>query len=185
MLQLRHQPLPAPPPGLPLEQPSLEVEAAGQADATAIAWLLRRCAPTCLPVSAERIAENIDRYRVIRLGGRVVASAAWLQLPGQPGRCELRSVAVDPRFESLGLGQRIVRAIIAEVRRAGVRLYCVSSKPGFFRRLGFDPVAADRVPEKAERKRWPSVHPRQTMVLRDGDVSVEEESGERAKRWIA
>lgn len=185
LLQLRHDKGRLQPPVSADDDQLPPVEPARPADAGAIAWLLRRCAPTCLPVPAERIAAAIDRYRVARIGSRVVASAAMQPLDDDGRRCELRSVVVDPRLGHLGLGRRVVGAITAESRRAGARLYCVTSQPRFFSRLGFAPVAAERVPEKKERRRWPLAKPRHTMVWRNGDPAVEEEIDARAERRIA
>ncbi len=60
----------------------------------------------------------------------------------------IRSVAVDPRQRRNGLGATITFKLLAEARNAGAQAayLLTASAPGFFARLGFQPVERSRVP---------------------------------------
>ena len=137
------------------------VAPASDDDVRDIEALLARRAPETLPVSADRIRDRIDRYRVIRDGGRVAATAALHPVNG--GRIELRSVAVGDGFGGQGYGTQIVRALQQETARAGRDLVCATMSPGFFERLGFERAPLAVVPDKPDRLRWPAERPRVAM----------------------
>jgi len=118
-------------------------------DAAAIAWLLRRLAPETIPVPENEIRCDIDRYRVVRQGDEIVATAALMPL--DRNHLELRSVAVDPECGGRGLGTQLVSALQWEVLLQGRHLRCVTVNPGFFERMGFSRIPMRRVPPKPGR----------------------------------
>jgi amino-acid N-acetyltransferase len=137
------------------------VAAASDDDVREIEALLAERAPETLPVSADRIRERLDRYHVIRDGGRVAATAALH--PVDDGRFELRSVAVGDGFGGRGYGTQLVRALQHEAAHAGRELVCATMSPDFFDRLGFERASLTVVPDKPDRRRWPAERPRVAM----------------------
>ena len=129
------------------------VQPATGEDAEHIASLTHQRAPETIPVSADQVGESIDRYRVVREAGRVVAAAALH--PVGANRLELRSVAVADGCGGRGLGTHVVGALQDEALRRRRRLVCVTMSPGFFARLGFERAPMSLVPPKPERRRWP------------------------------
>jgi predicted N-acetyltransferase YhbS len=58
---------------------------------------------------------------------------------------------VSPDWRGLGLGRRLVRAVLEVARRERRRVLCVTLEPRFFVRLGFRPVPLAALPAKPER----------------------------------
>lgn len=130
------------------------VTTAAESDVDQIVDVVRQRAPETIPVTPAEVRRGMDRFRVIREDGRVIATA-MLQPVAGGRRLELRSVAVADGQGGRGLGSRIVRALQQEADRRGRRLVCVTTSPGFFERLGFEREPLDLVPAKPERRRWP------------------------------
>lgn len=73
------------------------------------------------------------------LGGCVLAL--------REGRYIIDGIAVESNFRKLGIGKLLMVEAVKEVRnRNGDALYLVARAPGFFRKLGFDSVAAENAP---------------------------------------
>jgi amino-acid N-acetyltransferase len=112
---------------------------AGELDAV-LALLAR------LGLPVEGLAEHAGTTLVAREhGGRIVGSAA-LEVYGSEAL--LRSVAVDPSCQGLGLGRRLTEAALALANRAGLsRVYLLTqTAERFFPRFGFRAIARDDVP---------------------------------------
>lgn len=88
---------------------------------------------------ADRVADRVDRFLVVREAGRPVACAC-LDDHGEAGL--LRSVAVAPERRGRGLARALVVALLERARRRGhVAVYLLtSSAQGYFERFGFRPV---------------------------------------------
>ena len=119
---------------------------AGAADLAPVLELLRR---SKLPEAG--FADHLAAALVARDGDRVVGSAA-LELYGSAAL--LRSVAVDERHRSQGLGRRLAEATLDLARARGVdRVYLLTdTAPRFFARLGFsetDRATADPAVRKS------------------------------------
>ncbi|MDQ7859055.1 MAG: GNAT family N-acetyltransferase [Armatimonadota bacterium] len=121
----------------PSAQP--EIAAATAADVEAIRALL-----VASGLAADRVADRLDGFLVVREGGRVVACAC-LDDHGEAGL--LRSVAVAPERRGSGLARALVAALLARARRRGhVAVYLLTSTAeGYFTRFGFRPVERARV----------------------------------------
>jgi N-acetylglutamate synthase-like GNAT family acetyltransferase len=144
---------------------ALPVVPAVPGDAPAIARALRRCAPETVAVPEDEIRRHWRRYLVVRAPGVGVVATAALHEREQ-GACELRSLAVEPRWRGCGLGARVVRSVIARVRRRGGPLLCVTLRPGFFERFGFRRLPPEAVPERRNRPPRVGGRPRVAMVRR-------------------
>ena len=93
------------------------------------------------------IYEHIRDYFIIRDGDRVVACAAlhinWQDL------AEIRSVAVAEDLQRKGLGDRLIKACLKDANKLGIStVFCLTYKPGFFEKLGFNIVDKMELPSK-------------------------------------
>lgn len=91
--------------------------------------------------------ENLRDFWVIEEGGDTVACCAlhinWADL------AEIRSLAVDRRFQRRGFGSALVNACLKEAREMGLgRVYALTREEGFFRSLGFVTIGVDELPRK-------------------------------------
>jgi len=155
---------------VPVPRPGVVVSAVPD-DAPEIARLVRRCGPETIPVSEEHVRRHATRFWTLRLpGAGIVATGALL--PAGPGRAELRSVAVSPDWRGLGLGRRLVRAVMEIARREGRRVLCVTLEPRFFRRLGFRRVPLASLPAKPEREDVVEGRPRVAMAWEPAPAPV-------------
>jgi N-acetylglutamate synthase-like GNAT family acetyltransferase len=146
----------------------LHSEPAGQHDIEQIEQLLSQHSPQCLPLDSDMIGRHLHHFRVIRNGDLVVANAALQPIDGR--RHELRSVAVAPGWERLGLGSSMVSWAQDEARARQLTLLCVTTSRRFFSRHGFERVPLERAPEKPARRRWPLDEERVAMQWQPDDL---------------
>lgn len=100
-----------------------------------------------LPRPMSELYRHLRDFFVIDVGGEIAAIAALEIFTEELG--EVRSLVVSQNHERQGLGSLIVRQVIAEARRIGLRrLMALTYVPGFFHRLGFSTVSIDTLPEK-------------------------------------
>lgn len=93
------------------------------------------------------IYENIRDYFVVREGERVIACAAlhinWSDL------AEIKSVAVAEDSQRQGIGEHLIKACLKEAKRLGIAtVFCLTYKPAFFEKSGFDQVDKITLPHK-------------------------------------
>lgn len=115
---------------------------------------------------AEGLREGFRTFWVAQAGAEVVG-AVGLEPHGQTAL--LRSLVVREDRRRGGLGAALVRRVIREARRLGARqvLLATSGAADFFRRCGFEPIAAAEVPEAVRRSpglRTPG--PREAQCMR-------------------
>ncbi len=144
-----------------------QVRPASVTDVAEIAQLLERRAPVTIPVPAEQVADDLERYRVIRGRNSVLATAALQPVGGD--RLELRSVAVADDCAGRGLGTHMVTALQREAARQSKRLVCVTISPEFFERMGFEKAPLGVVPPKPEREECPIEGTRVAMAWSPDD----------------
>ena len=97
-----------------------------------------------LPVEDLDVAK-LDAF-VVAIEGDVCVGVVGLEI--QESTALLRSLAVEPRYRSRGLGARLVHAIETEARARGVTaLYLLTTTATtFFERVGYAAHDRDRVP---------------------------------------
>jgi amino-acid N-acetyltransferase len=101
-----------------------------------------------LPRSLSSIYENLRDYFVFENEeGEVIGSAAihimWEDL------AEVRSLAVREGEMRRGIGTKLVEACISEAIVLGItRIFALTYRPDFFRRLGFREVDKSELPHK-------------------------------------
>lgn len=101
-----------------------------------------------LPRTEFELAENIRDFVVIEGGGALVACCA-LHIYS-PTAAEIRSLAVDPGWQTHGLGRKMVEFLEVEAREFGLSsLFAFTYVDGFFRKMGYEIVERGELPLKA------------------------------------
>lgn len=103
------------------------------------AWW-RKSIDTAHPAAVFLVARDAGR-----IAGTVQLHPAWA--PNQPHRAEVVKLMVDPRYRGVGLGRRLMEAIEAAARTAGLTLLTLDAKRGgaaerLYRRMGWTYVGA-------------------------------------------
>ena len=129
--------------------PKVAVRKARMGDVEAIHALITEFArrDSMLPRSRAELYDSLRDYQVAVAQGRVVGCGALVIAWENLG--EIRSLAVAEEFQRQGTGRRLIDACLAEARRLGInRVFALTNNPGFFKRLGFVPVAKETLPHK-------------------------------------
>lgn len=97
--------------------------------------------------SLSELYEALRDFYIFEEEGQIVGVAAlhivWEDL------AEIRSVAVAEATGRKGVGTEVVNACIAEAKVLGLkRLFCLTYKPDFFARFGFQIVDKSQLPHK-------------------------------------
>jgi len=100
-----------------------------------------------LPRSLNEIYENIRNFWVYEFKGKLAGCAAlhisWDDL------AEIKSLAVEKKFQGKGLGKELVSACLSETKVLGVKkVFVLTYKPGFFKKLGFKRIKHEALPHK-------------------------------------
>ncbi|GII77527.1 N-acetylglutamate synthase [Sphaerisporangium rufum] len=95
--------------------------------------------PRLLRKATVTLYEDVQEFWVAECDGQVVGCGAlhvlWEDL------AEIRTVAVDAERRGLGIGHRIVEALLATARELGLRrVFCLTFEVDFFARHGFVPL---------------------------------------------
>ena len=118
----------------------MEIRRATERDAPAIRALIDLYVAdgTLLPRTEEFIAAHADHFIVAVRGGRVVGCVHLDEYA--PSLAELRSLAVAPDAQGMGVGRSLVAAVEDLARRRGYRtVFAVSNDEEFFGKYGFFP----------------------------------------------
>ena len=100
-----------------------------------------------LPRSPASIVEKLRDFVVIYVDGEFAGCGAlaviWTDI------AEIRSIAVNPKFQKLGLGRTIALRLIEDAEELGIaRVMAFTYVLGFFERLGFEVVDHSSLPHK-------------------------------------
>jgi len=100
-----------------------------------------------LPRTEFEMSENIRDFTVAYLGQRLAGCGALHFYTPTSG--EVRSLAVDPRLKTRGVGRRIVEALETEaVENRLHAIFAFTYVPDFFRKVGFREVERGALPLK-------------------------------------
>ncbi len=103
-----------------------------------------------LPRDREELAVHAERFVVAVQRGRIVGCAELAPLSGRIA--EVRSLVVDRRARSIGIGRLLVTELQRRARHAGFDHLCAfAHDAAFFARMGFSIVPHTWVPEKIAR----------------------------------
>ena len=90
-----------------------------------------------LPRTFDELDDLLETFFIARVDGGIVGCAA-LEIYSKK-LCEIRSLAVDPQAQGLGIGKQLVTACVELARRQGVyEIMAISSAEEFFKSCGFD-----------------------------------------------
>ncbi|MEW6587023.1 MAG: N-acetyltransferase [Nitrospirota bacterium] len=100
-----------------------------------------------IPRSLNDLYETVRDFFVCESGGVVVGVCAlhimWEDL------AEIRSLAVEKRSQSKGIGLRLVKRCLNEAKELGIgRVFALTYHPDFFKKLGFADVDKASLPQK-------------------------------------
>ena len=125
------------------------IRAATTADVPTIHTLLRDYADDgrLLSRSIDEISERLRGFVVAENNGEVRGCGSLEIFSQELG--EVRSLAVHPDHHGHGLGQKMVDEIENMAQELGLtRMIALTYVPGFFRKLGYQIVAMESLPEK-------------------------------------
>ena len=127
----------------------IEMRPAAIGDITPIMELVNELAAQgkMLPRSPASIVEKLRDFMVVLVDGEFAGCGAlaiiWTDI------AEIRSIAVEPRFQGLGLGKKIAQALIDQAEDLGLRrVMALTYVTGFFEKLGFEVVDHGSLPHK-------------------------------------
>ncbi|MDR1948606.1 MAG: amino-acid N-acetyltransferase [Spirochaetaceae bacterium] len=101
---------------------------------------------------SEDIREKKNDYAVFEIDGSIHACGAlhnWGEAQG-----EIAAIATDPAYTDMGLGSRIVRFLLGEAKKQGLRrVFVLTTRThDWFEFLGFKECSAESLPEQRRRQ---------------------------------
>ena len=100
-----------------------------------------------LPKSPTELSRHFREY-VVLLGPTGVVACGGLRVYSTE-LAEVVGLAVDERWQGMGLGSRIAEHLIEEARALEIkRVFAMAFEPGFFHPLGFRTIPREWLPEK-------------------------------------
>lgn len=101
--------------------------------------------------SLEQVRSYMQRGELFAfIDGEGVAVGIVLTIPGEDGSVELKAVAVDATRQNLGIGRRMLAAVLEELRRRGVRRAVVGTanagigQLAYYQKAGFRLLRIER-----------------------------------------
>lgn len=90
-----------------------------------------------LPRTFDELEDFIDTFFIAHYDGKIVGCAA-LEIYNKK-LCEIRSLAVDPNTQGLGVGKKLVIACVELAQKEGIfEIMAISAAEEFFKACGFD-----------------------------------------------
>lgn len=127
----------------------MRIRKAGTADVRAVHALINDAAKkeTMIPRSLNDLFEHLRDILVCEHKGDIQGVCSlhvvWEDL------AEVRSLAVKEKFQSKGAGRALLARALKEARGLGVkRVFALTYKPEFFRKLGFSGIDKSKLPHK-------------------------------------
>lgn len=122
-------------------------------DAEKIYALIRLNSDQLVPRSLGNIVEAIDRFFIAEAEGEMVGVSSYQIHPeiGQPeaAAVEIVSVAVKSIFRRRGIGQKLIQAVISQVKTFSPReVVVLTFAPEFFKTLGFEEIPKTKIMHK-------------------------------------
>ena len=123
------------------------------ADALPIFQMIKKHPKELVPRPISDILENIDRFLVCDLNGKIVGTVSWGILPeigsAKDPTVEIKSVSVDRSYRRHGIGKALVETAIERVKLLRPeQILVLTFKPGFFGLFGFKQVPKETIMHK-------------------------------------
>ena len=122
-------------------------------DADGIFRLIKSYPEELLSRSISDIVQNIDRFLVGELEGKIVGTVSWQILPeigasSQPS-VEVKSLAVKKTLRKTGIGRALALGAIERIKPFHpLQIIALTFAPDFFRKLGFKQIPKAKLMHK-------------------------------------
>lgn len=136
-----------------MKSQQIKIRRAGFGDVAAIYTLIKEHPREVVPRATSDIVQNIDRFLVAEIKGKVVGTAAWQILP-EIGRAanhsiEIKSVTISRNYQRHGVGTALVKAMIKHVKAfRPAQIVVLTFSPDYFRKFGFREVPKETLMHK-------------------------------------
>ena len=127
----------------------MEIRQASLDDVPTIAALVDRFARSgeILPRRIEDIYQTVREWMVAKEDGQIIGCASLVVLWAD--MAEIRSLVVVPEAQGMGVGRRLMAALLAQAAQMELpQVIALTRKPGFFVKLGFRTVSRESLPRK-------------------------------------
>jgi len=95
----------------------------------------------------DEIAANIRSYKMIYNNDIPIGVGALHIF--SPFLGEIRSLAVDKKYQGKGIGKKLVKSLLEEAKELGLKeVLVLTYKKEFFEKLGFKEIEKEAIPEK-------------------------------------
>ena len=136
-----------------MSEPVHTIRTAGFEDSEGIVALIKSFPEELLQKPVSEIVQNIDRYLVADVNGRVAGVVSWKILPeiGAPRHpaVEIQSLAVASDCHGTGIGRDLVNRVIERIRSLHpTHILVLTFHPGFFEKLGFVETPKEKLMHK-------------------------------------
>jgi len=102
---------------------------------------------TILERDRDDISTNLHTFIVAEINGLLAGVVTFYDY-GETLK-EIRSLAVDDKFQNMGIGSRLLKSIISCIRNnSSARIFALTYKPEFFKKHNFIEVSREEFPEK-------------------------------------
>lgn len=128
---------------------TITIRPAVEADAALIANLVNANAlqGKVLPRSLSSVQKTLDNWIVATAGDELLGCVSLLRYTS--GLVEVRSLVVQERYRGLGIGSRLMKALLREAQSRQIpTLFALTRKVPFFERFGFTMTERHFFPEK-------------------------------------
>lgn len=131
-----------------------KIEKAKVSDVISIYKLVNKYAKQnlMLPRILNDIYEKLFEFFVIRKNNKVIGCASLhLTWTGkeQEVLAEIRSLAIEKKYQNKGLGTKLVLTLEKEAKKLGVKkIFALTFIPEFFKKLNYEVVPKDTLPHK-------------------------------------
>jgi argininosuccinate lyase/amino-acid N-acetyltransferase len=100
-----------------------------------------------LPRDKSDLAKSVGEFAVTECDGKVAGCASLYVY--DTGLAEIRSLSIEPGFESRGQASALVEAMVKRAEKLAIeRVFVLTRMPEFFMKLGFSPISKTTMPEK-------------------------------------
>ena len=100
-----------------------------------------------IPRSLNELYENLRDFVICEDNGKICGVCAlhimWEDL------AEIRSLAVDKKYQKIGIGKNLVKQCLKEAKVLGIkRVFALTYHPGIFKKIGFVDTDKSSLPQK-------------------------------------
>jgi len=100
-----------------------------------------------IPRSLNELYENVRDFVICEVNGKICGVCAlhimWEDL------AEIRSLAVDKKYQKIGIGKNLVKQCLKEAKVLGIkRVFALTYHPEIFKKIGFVDTDKSSLPQK-------------------------------------